>query len=142
MWYTRSEKLCLTSARFCHSRHWGSELYRRLVTELDKRLLAYLHVVHRGDEALLADLRRAWSGVLMVNRRGPPRDVIGQDVGSGCADMESLASMSLANPDLVERLRAGAPLNQPDSATFYGGDAHGYIDYPTITPAQQAEAAA
>ena len=80
--------------------------------------------------------------MLLVNRRGRPRNIIGQDVGSGCADMESLASMSLANPDLVERLRSGALLNQPDSATFYGGDAHGYIDYPTITPAQQAEAAA
>jgi N-ethylmaleimide reductase len=39
--------------------------------------------------------------------------------------------MALANPDLVERIRAGAPLNTPDPATFYGGGAAGYTDYPT-----------
>ncbi len=40
--------------------------------------------------------------------------------------------MALANPDLVERVRADALLNAPDKATFYGGDAHGYTDYPTL----------
>ncbi len=35
-------------------------------------------------------------------------------------------------PDLVERLRTGAPLGQPDFATPYGGGAAGYTDYPTI----------
>jgi N-ethylmaleimide reductase len=38
----------------------------------------------------------------------------------------------LANPDLPLRLRTGAPLNTPDRATFYGGGAAGYIDYPTL----------
>jgi N-ethylmaleimide reductase len=46
--------------------------------------------------------------------------------------------MTIANPDLPERLRTGAPLNTPDPATFYGGHAAGYTDYPTLeatTPA-------
>jgi hypothetical protein len=38
----------------------------------------------------------------------------------------------LANPDLPRRFREGAPLNPPDRATFYGGDARGYTDYPTL----------
>ncbi len=38
----------------------------------------------------------------------------------------------IANPDLVERLRAGAPLNKPDRTTFYGGGAAGYTDYPAL----------
>jgi N-ethylmaleimide reductase len=38
----------------------------------------------------------------------------------------------LANPDLVERLRADAPLNAADRSTFYGGDGRGYTDYPTL----------
>jgi N-ethylmaleimide reductase len=38
----------------------------------------------------------------------------------------------IANPDLVERLRADAPLNAPDKATFYGGGAKGYTDYPAL----------
>ncbi|MFM9679766.1 hypothetical protein [Streptomyces brasiliscabiei] len=41
--------------------------------------------------------------------------------------------MALANPDLVERIRAGAPLNTPAPATFYGGGAAGCTDYPTHT---------
>ena len=38
----------------------------------------------------------------------------------------------LANPDLVERWTQGTELNEPDQPTFYGGDAHGYTDYPTL----------
>jgi N-ethylmaleimide reductase len=38
----------------------------------------------------------------------------------------------LANPDLPERFKAGAPLNEPDPATFYGGDERGYTDYPSL----------
>jgi N-ethylmaleimide reductase len=40
--------------------------------------------------------------------------------------------MALANPDLVARIKAGAPLNEPDPTTFYGGDEHGYTDYPAL----------
>jgi len=38
----------------------------------------------------------------------------------------------IANPDLVRRLREDAPLNTPDPATFYGGGAKGYTDYPAL----------
>ena len=41
----------------------------------------------------------------------------------------------LANPDLPERFRENAPLNQPDPATFYGGDDRGYTDYPALDAA-------
>ncbi len=39
---------------------------------------------------------------------------------------------TLANPDIVDRIRTGAPLNEPDPSTFYGGDRRGYTDYPTL----------
>jgi N-ethylmaleimide reductase len=39
----------------------------------------------------------------------------------------------IANPDLVARFKAGASLNEPDFATFYGGDEKGYTDYPFLT---------
>jgi N-ethylmaleimide reductase len=39
----------------------------------------------------------------------------------------------LANPDLVERFRIGAPLNAPDYSSLYSGGAQGYTDYPTLT---------
>jgi N-ethylmaleimide reductase len=38
----------------------------------------------------------------------------------------------ISNPDLPERLRLGAPLNEYDPNTFYGGDEHGYTDYPVL----------
>ena len=117
----------------------GPELYRRLLAELDKLGLAYLHLVHNGDEALMADLRRAWNNVLVVNRAGGGRDRIGRDVAAGLADMESFGQMVLANPDFVDRIRTGAPLNEPRKELFYSGGAAGYVDYPTL---QRQEAAA
>ena len=44
----------------------------------------------------------------------------------------------IANPDLVRRLRENAPLNTPDRATFYGGGAAGYTDYPSLEDAAAA----
>jgi N-ethylmaleimide reductase len=47
------------------------------------------------------------------------------------ADMIAFGRAFISNPDLVARLKAGAPLAEGDRATFYGGGAHGYTDYPT-----------
>jgi 2,4-dienoyl-CoA reductase-like NADH-dependent reductase (Old Yellow Enzyme family) len=110
----------------------GPDLYRQLVAELDTLGLAYLHLVHAGNEALLADLRQAWHGVLVVNRAGDGRERIGQDVAAGLADIESYGQMVLANPDFVERIRSEAPLNEANKALYYGGGAAGYTDYPTL----------
>ena len=44
----------------------GPALYRYLVAELDKLGLAYLHIMHQGDEALLADIRKLWKGALVL----------------------------------------------------------------------------
>jgi 2,4-dienoyl-CoA reductase-like NADH-dependent reductase (Old Yellow Enzyme family) len=49
---------------------------------------------------------------------------------AGTADLVAFGGVCLANPDLPERFARDAPLNVPDSATFYGGDEHGYTDYP------------
>jgi len=38
----------------------------------------------------------------------------------------------LANPDLPTRFRFDAELNEADQVTFYGGDEHGYTDYPML----------
>ena len=45
---------------------------------------------------------------------------------------EGFGSLYIANPDLVERFASAAELNTPDQATFYGGDSHGYTDYPFV----------
>lgn len=53
-------------------------------------------------------------------------------VGAGEADAIAFGRLMLANPDLVERFRRGAPLNVPDTATFYSGEEKGYVDYPSL----------
>ncbi|MGD1029183.1 hypothetical protein [Candidatus Binatus soli] len=53
------------------------------------------------------------------------------------ADFIAFRRLYIANPDLVDRLRMGARLNVPDRATFFGGAAAGYTDYPFLTAAER-----
>lgn len=110
----------------------GPDLYRYLVAELGKLGLAYLHLMHQGDDRLLVDLRKLWSGTPVLNRPGRSRDLIGSDISAGLADLEAYGQMILANPDFIDRVRSGEPMNEADRNTFFGGDARGYIDYPTF----------
>ena len=116
----------------------GPALYRYLVAELDKLGLAYIHIMHNGDEQLLSEIRAQWKQVLILNRPGRPRDQIGADVASGLADLEAYGQMVLANPDFVARLKIGAPMNGADRATSFGGNARGYTDYPALEVAAPA----
>ncbi len=107
-------------------------LYRALVGELARLNLGYLHLVQAGDDELLRWIRPRWPTALIVNRPGRPRQKIAMDVDAGLADIASVATFALANPDLVARLKTGAPLNEADPATFYGGGERGYTDYPVL----------
>jgi 2,4-dienoyl-CoA reductase-like NADH-dependent reductase (Old Yellow Enzyme family) len=60
------------------------------------------------------------------------RDSANAAIEAGKADAVAFGKAYIANPDLVERLQLGAPLNAPDPSTFYGGDGKGYTDYPTL----------
>lgn len=73
-----------------------------------------------------------WSGRLVLNRPGRRRTEIGTDVASALADLEAYGQMVLANPDFVERLRIGAPMNTSKPDAYFGGDSRGYIDYPEL----------
>jgi N-ethylmaleimide reductase len=116
----------------------GPALYRYLVAELDKLGLAYLHIAHSGDEQLLGDIRALWKQSLILNRPGRPRDRIGADVASGLADLEAYGQMVLANPDFVARVKTNASMNEADRASFFGGAAQGYTDYPALEAATAA----
>lgn len=114
----------------------GPDLYRYLVAELDKLGLAYLHIMHQGNEPLLLDMRKRWASALILNRPGRPREQIGTDVASGLADLEAYGQMVLANPDFVARLQSNAPMNEAHRHAFFGGTAQGYTDYPALGEAQ------
>ena len=54
---------------------------------------------------------------------------------SGAVDAVAFGKAAIANPDLVERFRSGAPLNPPDPSTFYGDGSTGYTNYPFLETA-------
>ena len=53
-------------------------------------------------------------------------------IASSHADVIAYGVPFIANPDLVERYRTDAPLNEANPALFYGGDDKGYTDYPFL----------
>ncbi|HEX9940355.1 MAG TPA: alkene reductase [Longimicrobium sp.] len=95
--------------------------------------LAYLHVVDpvAAPKRISPVLRAIFRGPLIVNG-GFDAGTANLAIAGGQADLVSFGIPFLANPDLVRRYREGAPLNTPQRATFYGGDEHGYVDYPTL----------
>lgn len=114
-------------------------LFSHLYGELDKRHLAYLHVVEsfgakddREGHALIRRLREKWTGFYLANGAydGASAEAA---VASGYAHAISFGKDFLANPDLPQRLRSGIHLNPYDKSTFYGGNERGYIDYPFAT---------
>jgi N-ethylmaleimide reductase len=109
-----------------------------LVTWLAERLndfgLAYLHLM-RGDffglqkGDVVTPVRAAYRGTLITNMGYTPAEA-DQAIRDGLTDAVAFGTAFLANPDLPARIRAGAPLNSPDPATFYSEGAKGYTDYP------------
>lgn len=116
----------------------SAELYPALMRALAPMDLAYVHVMEMGTRHLTRLVRAAWPGLLVVNPHptdpSTPAtpDLAAQALDSGIADMISLGTYWLANPDLPARIRADGPYNTADRTTFYGGDQHGYTDYPTL----------
>lgn len=77
--------------------------------------------------ALKTELRRRFGGVLILNG-GYDRARAEAELGSDGADLIAFGRPFLANPDLVTRLRTGAPLAEPDMATLYTPGPEGYVD--------------
>ncbi|MGA5285600.1 alkene reductase [Streptomyces pseudogriseolus] len=109
--------------------------YTTLITELGDLDLAYLHMIEGTDQALTARLRKTWPSAFILNPLTHPEPT-GPDalarIEDGSADMIAYGALFLANPDLPARLADQGPYNTPDPATFYGGDHHGYTDYPPL----------
>ena len=76
------------------------------------------------------------SNPLVLLRAERTLETLGSDVEADRADMVSIGKWALANPDFAARLKAGAPLNEADPKTFFGGGAAGYTDYPRLGDAQ------
>lgn len=108
-----------------------------LASRLNDYHLAYLHVI-RGDVYqqqggdVMTPIRQHYKGVLIGNMAysGEEAD---REIAAGKVDAVAFGTSFLANPDLPARIKTGAPLNEPNPATFYTWDAQGYTDYPALT---------
>jgi N-ethylmaleimide reductase len=110
--------------------------YGAYVDALSKLGLLYIHVIEgitqqsRGSDAVdFHDLRKRFKGVFIDNNQ-LTLDLATKRLASGEADLFSFGRPYLANPDLVDRLRAGAPLAEAPKQYWYGGNATGYSDWP------------
>lgn len=120
-------------------------LYDHIVDQLSALKLVYIHVVEgaTGGPRDIAPfdykaLRNRFKGTYIANN-GYTLDLANKVLAADDADLIAFGKLFISNPDLVERLKRGAPLNDFDKATFYGGDAKGYTDYPTLEVAQAAQ---
>ncbi|MBK1718004.1 alkene reductase [Thiocystis violacea] len=112
--------------------------YLALCEELSALGLLYLHLLDHSamgtppvPEALKRQLRERFDGPFIL-AGGFDRTTAETAIAEGRADLVAFGRPFLANPDLVERMRAGAELNAPDVSTFYTPDAKGYTDYPAL----------
>ena len=110
-----------------------------IAKELNRFGLAYLHVIEPrivGSEAPVdgqppvaaAHLRPLFKGPIIA-AGGFDKKGAEEIIARGDADLVAFGRYFASNPDLVERYRNDWPLNAYDRATFYGGDARGYVDY-------------
>lgn len=112
------------------------QTFNFVAQQLSQFGLAYLHVLE-GDMASdtrnvdYQQIKQHFNGHYMANC-GYTLERAQAAIKNGDADTIAFGVPFLANPDLVERFKTAAPLNKPDMETFYGGDAHGYTDYPIL----------
>ncbi|MGC3027828.1 alkene reductase [Burkholderia sp. DN3021] len=111
---------------------------------LDEAGVAYLHAADTNGWSGEPDLpriventRKTFGGTLIVNGGIAP-DAANALIDAGDADLVAFARAYIANPDLVERIAANAPLAAPKPVGWYGGDRTGYVDYARHDAASRA----
>ncbi len=114
-------------------------VFEAAVEVINRFGLVYMHVVEGATQGPrevpggfdLQLLRKAFEGMYMANN-GYDLDMAMRARAEGAADLIAFGRPFIASPDLVERFKTGAALAEADKETFYGGDAHGYTDYPSM----------
>lgn len=121
------------------------ETYTALAQALGERGIVYVHIMDQdgyrmadgvGEDAgasflaLLQQMRAHLPQTALILAGGMTRDRAEQMIDDGLIDLAAFGEAFISNPDLVARLKNGWPLAVADRATFYGGGAEGYIDYP------------
>lgn len=106
--------------------------------ELGKRKIAFIAAREaRREDSIGPAVKEAFGGVYIANE-GFTKESAEQALKDGVADAVAFGKSYIANPDLVARFAANAPLNEWDMATFYAGGPKGYTDYPALREAETA----
>ena len=111
------------------------QTYAALVEGLAPLGLAYLHITEGPETSFGEALAKQFGGVVIASTAftGDSSLATAQEtVDTGHGDLFAIGRDFIANPDLVQRLRTGAPLNEQRTELFYGGGAEGYTDYPAL----------
>jgi N-ethylmaleimide reductase len=105
-----------------------------VVSELSKLNIAYLHMmradffgVQTGD--VMGVARESFKGVIIGNMGYSPEEAVGS-IEKGLIDAIAFGHHYVSNPNLVEKIKNGVALVEPDQGTYYSNDAKGYTDYP------------
>ncbi len=119
-------------------------LFSFVLQQLSEKCIAYAHLVEPrvGNASAGAAIdesqpqtakifRDSFQGVL-ISAGGYTAQTAEESIAARYADAVAFGRLFIANPDLPERFRIGAPLNKPDRSTFGGGTEKGYTDYPTL----------
>ena len=102
--------------------------------ELGKRGLAFICAREaQKPDSIGPAIKEAFGGIYIANE-GFTQESAERALADGTADAVAFGKLFIANPDLPIRFAKHAPLNPPDTKTFYAGGAEGYIDYPALEP--------
>lgn len=110
---------------------------------LEGKKIAFVELREPGPEgtfgsttqpAISPAFRQRWTGPLILNQDYDKAKAEAA-VAEGHADGIAFGRPYIANPDLVERLRTGAPLAKDDMATWYSRGPEGYTNYPALETA-------
>ena len=115
------------------------EEYAWLAGQLARSAPAYIHLVDHSamgapqvPDSIKATFRNAVKGALILSGGYDARRAE-SDLANGKCDLIAIGRAFIANPDLVERWKTGALLNDPDMDTFYTPGPKGYTDYPGLS---------
>lgn len=109
----------------------ADDMYPYLIAQLNHKGLAYVHVGDHANAGWHEKLRPLYGG-LYVAGANFTQERGAEYLAANKADAIAYGVKFLANPDLPERFRQNAPLNEPDFSTFYSPGTKGYTDYPAL----------
>lgn len=106
--------------------------FTRAAETLNDYNLAYLHIREAQTEKSIAPMMREVFKNAVILNDSQTRETAENALKTRVADAVAFGKPFIANPDLVQRLKTGAPLNELDTTSLYSGGSEGYTDYPFL----------